>query len=225
MLFALFDHGAWITKAGIDHKVLRAIIGNPLIAITMLRRDVTAGLFAPVEVLLTDEPEGRSSLTYMRPSSLMVIDNNPELLSAARGTRCQVGGTGRQGDGSLSRQIVCVADGPGRGALAAAPGPHGRDSGLQPAPASGRWIGARETRLEFGEHALARGSPARRRRRPAGTCSATTAWRSCARSCRTASGMSLWCKASRLVATWTYPHRDLVQPVARQSGYRWCSIW
>ena len=84
MLFGLFDHGAWITKAGIDRKVLRAIIGNPLIAITMLRHDVTAGLFAPVEMLLLDEGDGRSGLIYVKPSSLMVVENNPELLSAAQ---------------------------------------------------------------------------------------------------------------------------------------------
>jgi uncharacterized protein (DUF302 family) len=84
MLFKLFDHGAWIKKAGIDRKVLRVILGNPLIAITMLRHDVTAGLFAPVEVLLVDEREGRSSLTYVQPSSLMVVEHNPELLSAAK---------------------------------------------------------------------------------------------------------------------------------------------
>ena len=83
MLFDLIDHGAWITKAGIDRKVLRVILGNPLIAITMLRHDVTAGLFAPVEVLLLDEDDDRSSLTYVKPSSLMVIEPNPELLSAA----------------------------------------------------------------------------------------------------------------------------------------------
>ena len=70
-------------RAGIDRKVLRVILGNPLIAITMLRHDVTAGLFAPVEVLLVDEPDGHSSLTYVKPSSLMVIEPNAELLSAA----------------------------------------------------------------------------------------------------------------------------------------------
>jgi hypothetical protein len=37
MLFNLIDHGAWIKKAGIDRKVVRVILGNPLIAITMLR--------------------------------------------------------------------------------------------------------------------------------------------------------------------------------------------
>jgi uncharacterized protein (DUF302 family) len=83
MLFKLIDHGAWITKTGIDRKVLRVILGNPLIAITMLRHDVTAGLFAPVEMLLVDEGKGRSSLTYVKPSSLMVVENNPELLAAA----------------------------------------------------------------------------------------------------------------------------------------------
>jgi uncharacterized protein (DUF302 family) len=82
MLFGLFDHGAWITKADIDRRVLRVILGNPLIAITMLRHDVSAGLFAPVELLLTDEGEG-SSLTYVKPSSLMVVEPNAELLSAA----------------------------------------------------------------------------------------------------------------------------------------------
>jgi uncharacterized protein (DUF302 family) len=83
MLFNMIDHGAWITKAGIDRKVMRVVLGNPLIAITMLRHDVSAGLFAPVELLLVDEGDGRSSLTYVKPSSLMVIESNPELLSAA----------------------------------------------------------------------------------------------------------------------------------------------
>jgi uncharacterized protein (DUF302 family) len=83
MLFSLVNHGAWITKAGIDRKVMRVILGNPLIAITMLRHDVSAGLFAPVELLLMDEGEGRSSLSYVKPSSLMVVEPKPELLSAA----------------------------------------------------------------------------------------------------------------------------------------------
>jgi uncharacterized protein (DUF302 family) len=82
MLFSLLDHGGWIPKASIDRKALRVILGNPLIAITMLRHDVSAGLFAPVELLLTDEGAG-SGLTYVKPSSLMVVEPNDELLSAA----------------------------------------------------------------------------------------------------------------------------------------------
>jgi hypothetical protein len=83
MLLAVWNHGGWIKKAGIDRKLMRIVIGNPLIAITMLRHDVTAGLFAPVELLLSEEPDGRSALTYVVPSSLMVVEPNPPLCEAA----------------------------------------------------------------------------------------------------------------------------------------------
>lgn len=83
MLFALLDHGSWLAKAGIDRRVLRVVIGNPLIAITMLRHDVTAGLFAPVEILITEENGGHSALTYVVPSSLMVVEPNEPLRAAA----------------------------------------------------------------------------------------------------------------------------------------------
>ena len=83
MLFVLLDHGGWLKKTGIDRKVLRVVIGNPLIAITMLRHDVTAGLFAPVELLITEEGNDRSALTYVVPSSLMVVEPNEPLRAAA----------------------------------------------------------------------------------------------------------------------------------------------
>jgi uncharacterized protein (DUF302 family) len=85
MLFKLSDHTDWINIAGIHRKLLRAIIGNQLIAITMLRHDVKAGLFAPVELLLAEEDDNRSSLTYVKPSSLVVVETNQALLEAAQG--------------------------------------------------------------------------------------------------------------------------------------------
>ena len=83
ILFASFNHGAWIKKVGIRRKALRLIIGNTTIAITMLRHDLTAGLFVPVELILVEEDHGHSSLTYVRPSSLMVVEKNDALLAAA----------------------------------------------------------------------------------------------------------------------------------------------
>ena len=83
MLFAEFDHGGWLARFGVRRQVLRWILGNPLIAITMLRHDVTAGLFAPMEILLTDrQPEEGSTVTYLKPSTLM--GSNPAVLEAAR---------------------------------------------------------------------------------------------------------------------------------------------
>src|SRR4029453_3466412 len=84
ILFAVMNHGAWIKKVQIQKKVLRVVIGNPLLAITMLRHDLTAGLFAPVELILIEEEDDQSSLTYVRPSSLMVVEPNEPLLAAAK---------------------------------------------------------------------------------------------------------------------------------------------
>jgi hypothetical protein len=39
MLFQEMDHCRWIEKFGIKRRLIRWIFGNPLIAITMIRRD------------------------------------------------------------------------------------------------------------------------------------------------------------------------------------------
>ena len=84
-LFYEIDHGQWLPLFGIRRKVVRWVLGNPLIAITMIRHDITAGLFAPVELLLVEKESGNGSmLIYDLPSSLMVIEPNPALLQAAR---------------------------------------------------------------------------------------------------------------------------------------------
>jgi uncharacterized protein (DUF302 family) len=84
MLFGLIDHGAWVAKAGASQRSMRVILGNPTLAITMLRHDMTAGLFAPVEFLLLEKSGDESCLVYVKPSSLMVVEKNDELLSAAQ---------------------------------------------------------------------------------------------------------------------------------------------
>ena len=84
MVFYEIDHGGWLSKFGIRRRMVRWIFGNPLIAITMIRHDLTAGLFAPVEILVTEAEDGQgTTITYVRPSSLMVLGNNPPLMQAA----------------------------------------------------------------------------------------------------------------------------------------------
>jgi hypothetical protein len=84
-LFFAMNYGQWLPLFGIQRKVVRWILGNPLIAITMIRHDITASLFAPVEVLLVENESGNgSTVIYDLPSSLMVIEPNPALLEAAR---------------------------------------------------------------------------------------------------------------------------------------------
>jgi uncharacterized protein (DUF302 family) len=84
MLFLEIDHGEWLPVFGIQRKVVRWILGNPLLAITMMRHDITAGLFAPVELLLVENGSGDgSTVIYDLPSSLMAVERNPALRDAA----------------------------------------------------------------------------------------------------------------------------------------------
>jgi uncharacterized protein (DUF302 family) len=71
VLFSTIDHGAWVKKAGIERRAMRIIFGNPMVAITLLRHDLTAGLFVPVELIVVEEPDGSTSVTYLRPSTLL----------------------------------------------------------------------------------------------------------------------------------------------------------
>ena len=91
MLFAEIDHGGWISVFGINRRTLRLILGNPLIAITMIRQDLTAGLFAPVEILVTEQENGQGTdIVYVLPSSLILIEENPRLRTAGEALDAKV---------------------------------------------------------------------------------------------------------------------------------------
>lgn len=83
MLFGELDYGMWLPFYGVRRKAIRLILGNPLIAITMIRHDIEAALFAPVELLLVDNQGGGCTVVYDVPSALMVVTHNPPLLAAA----------------------------------------------------------------------------------------------------------------------------------------------
>lgn len=85
MLFFEFDQSIWLPAFGIHRKVMRWVMGNPFIAITMMRHDITASLFTPVELLLfQNDGDDGSTIIYNLPSSLIVLDEHPELLAAAQ---------------------------------------------------------------------------------------------------------------------------------------------
>jgi uncharacterized protein (DUF302 family) len=83
VLFHEINHGGWLPRFGINRRVVRWILGNPLTAITMIRHDITAGLFAPVEILVTEKERG-TTITYVRPSSLILFEVTPPLQAAAK---------------------------------------------------------------------------------------------------------------------------------------------
>jgi uncharacterized protein (DUF302 family) len=85
MLFLELDHGSILCKeTGLDTpRIVRLLIGNPLIMKEMAKHVLDAGSYAPVTILLDERPDG-VHLTYDRMSSLLAPYGNAEALPVAR---------------------------------------------------------------------------------------------------------------------------------------------
>jgi uncharacterized protein (DUF302 family) len=85
MLFVEFDHGA-VVRSGTGRstpKMIRFVIGNPLIMREMAKHVPDAGSYAPVTVLVDERADG-VHLSYDRMASFLAPYNNPEALKVAR---------------------------------------------------------------------------------------------------------------------------------------------
>ena len=84
MLFVEFDHGM-ILRKGTERllsKIIRLVLGNPLIMKEMAKHVPDAGSYAPVTVLV-DERAGGVHLSYDRMASLLAPYGNPDALEVA----------------------------------------------------------------------------------------------------------------------------------------------
>jgi uncharacterized protein (DUF302 family) len=85
MRFFTADHGAWAALEGIHFRARMYTIGNPLIAMTMLKHEVAAGLNVPVRIIIyEDAGSGTTRFAYDLPSSLMSVLGNKQVMNAAR---------------------------------------------------------------------------------------------------------------------------------------------
>jgi uncharacterized protein (DUF302 family) len=83
MLFQTSDHGALLRLTGQRKKAIQYVVGNPLIAIQMTQHDIRSGLYAPLRVLIYENPEGKTCVEYDKPSSLFGQFGNPKVSEVA----------------------------------------------------------------------------------------------------------------------------------------------
>lgn len=85
MLFLRLDHGAILRKeTGLNTpKIMRFVIGNPLIMKEMAKHIHDAGSYAPVSILVDERPDG-VYLSYDTMVSLLTHYGNPDALAVAR---------------------------------------------------------------------------------------------------------------------------------------------
>ena len=69
-IFGQRDHGALLAIAGLKRRSVQYDIGNPLTASKMTRHQLSAGLYAPIRVLLREDAAGVVAFEYDRPASV-----------------------------------------------------------------------------------------------------------------------------------------------------------
>jgi uncharacterized protein (DUF302 family) len=100
MLFLAFDHGAVIGKTTGREKsrMIRFVIGNPLIMKEMAKHVPDAGSYAPVTVLVDERSDG-VHLSYDRMASFLAPYENSKALEVARNLDMKVEDLLRQAAG------------------------------------------------------------------------------------------------------------------------------
>jgi uncharacterized protein (DUF302 family) len=85
MMFMKFDHGAILRKeTGLDTpKIIRFVIGNPLIMKEMAKHVPDAGSYAPVTILVAERPDG-VHLSYDKMAGLLAPYGSADALDVAR---------------------------------------------------------------------------------------------------------------------------------------------
>jgi uncharacterized protein (DUF302 family) len=85
MLFMELDHGAVLRKETelTKPKILRLVIGNPLVMKEMAKHVPDAGSYAPVTVLVDERGDG-VHLSYDRMASLLAPYGNKDAIAVAR---------------------------------------------------------------------------------------------------------------------------------------------
>lgn len=78
-IFGFRDHGALLGIVGPRRYSVQYDIGNPLTASKMTRHDISAGLYAPIRVLLRENADGVVAFEYDRPASVFGQFDSPEV--------------------------------------------------------------------------------------------------------------------------------------------------
>lgn len=79
MIFGFRDHGALLQIQGLNRKAIQYDIGNPLTASKMTRHELSAGMYAPLRVILRENPEGEVAFEYDRPVSVFGQFGHPDV--------------------------------------------------------------------------------------------------------------------------------------------------
>jgi uncharacterized protein (DUF302 family) len=85
IIFNIQNHGALLNLKGQACKAKQYVIGNPLVAIQMTVHDIRAALYAPLRIVVYEDPDKQAIVEYDLPSSLFGQFGNEAVLEVAKG--------------------------------------------------------------------------------------------------------------------------------------------
>ena len=83
LILAKLDQGPLVSLMGKKKKMTVYLIGNPVLANRMYERNPAIGVYAPLRASVYEGPDGKTRVTYDRPSTLLEQFGDEDVKSVA----------------------------------------------------------------------------------------------------------------------------------------------
>jgi uncharacterized protein (DUF302 family) len=79
MIMAQVDQGNMLSMAGLKLKATLFLVGNPTVGKQLFEQDHGVGLYVPLRVFVTEGQNGKTYVSYDKPSALLKQFNNQKI--------------------------------------------------------------------------------------------------------------------------------------------------
>jgi uncharacterized protein (DUF302 family) len=83
MIMATVDQGNMLSMTGLKLKATLFLVGNPTVGKKVFEQNHGAGLYMPLRVYIYEDKDGRTYVSYDKPSSLLAQFDNQEINQTA----------------------------------------------------------------------------------------------------------------------------------------------
>ena len=79
MIMAEVDQGRMLSMTGLNLKATLYVVGNPVVGKQLFEQDHAVGLYVPVRIFVYSDANGKTSVSYDKPSTLLSQFQNPKV--------------------------------------------------------------------------------------------------------------------------------------------------
>ena len=84
MVMATVDQGNMLSMTGLQLKATLFLIGNPTVGKKLFEQNHAVGLYVPLRVFVYEDKDGKTYVSYDKPSELLAPLNNQEINQTAQ---------------------------------------------------------------------------------------------------------------------------------------------